>query len=290
VTLYAFAPRATRLAVLATTVGIAYAIADLFAPLVARIVRRFTLDADPTRIPQRSNESGRKVKPTTSRRKAIAMSPKIIFATAATLLLTTTTSLADDGIKKEMPPISNALEIAIGGGYMRGAGDVGHNMAAVDDLTEGGGGAELHVGYRITPELVVGAYGTLSGYEVGDAVATTTDLAIGATAGVEGVYHFRPSMQVDPWVSVGAGWKALWLGNDDGTERALQGIELTRVQIGVDYRLTPTFALAPFMGASAAMFLAEDTMTSSGYQQIDHTEVNWSVSAGLMGRFDILTR
>ena len=212
---------------------------------------------------------------------------KIIFATVTGLVLTTSTALAQpaDG-SYAMPAISNALEIAIGGGYMRSAGDIGNNMAAVDELTEDGGGADVSIGYRMTPNLAIGVYGTLSGYDVGTKALPTTDLAIGATLGVKADWHFRPTMQVDPWVSIGAGWRGLWLGNDDETERALHGIEMTRVQIGVDYRVTPTFALAPYLGASATMFLAEDTMATNGYDAIASNDVNWSFTAGLLGRFD----
>jgi hypothetical protein len=272
-------PPAQRLATLAITMGVIYAIVDLFAQLVRK------LDRDPTRIPQRSSESERMV---FSQRKGIAMKKLITTAIAATVLLSTT-SLADtnDALTHEMPAISNALEIAIGGGYMRSAGDIGRGHAAVDDYAEGGGGAEVAVMYRMSSHLAIGLYGTLSGYNVGHAVAPTTDLAIGATAGVKADWHFRPHTRIDPWVSIGAGWRALWLGADEGTERTLQGIEMTRVQLGVDYRITPTFALAPYIGASAAMFLAEDTMTANGYDEISSNEVNWTFTAGLLARFDV---
>jgi len=275
-------PSAMRLATLAVTLGFIYAIADLFASL-ASLARK--LDRDPTRIPQQSSASDRMV---VSQRKGNVMN-KIIFATVAGLVLSSSSVLADnsDRLDHAMAPISNALEIAIGGGYMRSGGDIGRNMDGVDDLTSNGGGAELSIGYRLNPNLSLGVYGTLSGYDVGAAVAPTTDLAIGATLGLKADWHFRPAMAIDPWVSIGAGWRGLWLGNDAGTERAYQGIELTRVQFGVDYRVTPTFALAPYMGASAAMFVAEDTMTSDGYDEISSNEVNFSFTAGLLARFDL---
>jgi hypothetical protein len=170
---------------------------------------------------------------------------------------------------------------------MRSAGDIGRGMASVDDLTSDGGGAELSIGYRMSPNLALGVYGTVSGYDVGPRVAPTTDMAVGATLGVKADWHFRPAMTVDPWVSIGAGWRGLWLGNENETERALHGIEMTRVQLGIDYRVAPTFALAPYIGASASMFIAEDTMSTNGYEEISSNEVNWSFTAGLMGRFDI---
>lgn len=125
-------------------------------------------------------------------------------AIAATLVLSSS-SLADtDARTHEMPAVSNALEIAVGGGYMRSAGDIGRGHQAVE-----------------------------------------------------------------------------------GTERTLQGIEMTRVQLGVDYRVAPTFALAPYLGASAAMFIAEDTMSSNGYDEVSSNDVNWTFTAGLMARFDL---
>ena len=39
--------------------------------------------------------------------------------------------------------------------------------------------------------------------------------------------------------------------------------------------------------ANTATFVAEDTMTSSGYDEISSNEVNWSFTAGLMARFDV---
>lgn len=254
------APTATRLATLAITLGLIYAVADLIAALVRSLPR-----------PQK---------------KETAMN-KIIFASVAGLILTQTTSLAEaDGITKEVPALSNALEIAVGAGYTRHAGDISSDGEAIDGLVEGGGGLELDVMYRVNPSFAFGVYGTVAGYEGGSHVSQKTD-GLGATLGVKLDWHYRPAMQIDPWVSVGAGYRGLWLASDDKFERALHGIEITRVQFGVDYRISPTFALAPYMGASAAMFIAEDRMMSSGYEEIPSNEVNWTFTAGLLARFDL---
>ena len=280
-------PSAMRLATLAITVGFAYAIADLFASLV----RPRGLDADPTRIPRQFTQSRPKVSFT---RKGNVMN-KIIFATVTGLVVTTSTTLAQpvESGATEVAPISNALEIAIGGGYLRSTGDIGRDMASVGDLTDNAAAGELSVTYRWTPQFSVGVYGTLSAYEAGERAAPATDMGIGATAGVKADWHFRPTLAVDPWVSIGAGWRGLWLGNvnskdgEDATERKLNGIELARVQFGLDYRISPTFALAPYIGAAASMFIAEDSMASAGYDEIANKEVNWSFTAGVLARFDV---
>ena len=166
-----------------------------------------------------------------------------------------------DKLASGMPAISNALEIALGGGYMRSAGDIGRDHAAVDEYAEGGGGVELSIGYRMSSHLALGVYGTLR---------ATTSVARRTGNGSRDRRDARregrlalPSAHADRSVGLGgAGWRALWLGTRRHRAR-LQGIEMTRVQAGIDYRIAPTFAIAPFIGASAAMFIAEDTMEST---------------------------
>jgi len=169
---------------------------------------------------------------------------------------------------------------------MQGVGDVGDGMASVDDVSRAGGGAELQIAYRMTPHLAIGAYGTLSGYNTGSRVAPTTDLVIGSTAGAKVDWHFRPTRAADPWFSLGAGWRGLWFGNDAGTEQKLQGIDVARLQLGVDCRLTPNIALTPYVGASGTVFLAKgDAM--GGWDAIDGKALSFSFTGGLLGRFDI---
>lgn len=207
-------------------------------------------------------------------------------------LLPSATALAQPGADTSVTtgapaPISNAVEIAVGGGYMQGVGRVGDSTSNVEDLSRSGGGANLEVGYRLTPNLTLGAYGTLSGYQTGERVAPSTDLVIAATAGLKADWHFRPASAIDPWVGLGTGWRELWLGNDAGTDQELRGIDLARVQAGLDYRLTSGVALTPYVGATATMFLAKEDAMTSGFDQIDNRKVNFSFTGGLMARFDM---
>ena len=254
------APTATRLATLAITLGLIYAVADLLTALVRSLPR-----------PQKKEP----------------VMNKIIFASVAGLVLTQSTSLAEaDGIHKQVPAMSDAIEISVGAAYMQHAGDIRNGGESVGDLVEEGAGLELDVMYRVSPNFAFGVYGTVAGYEGGKLVGDQTD-GLGATLGVKLDWHYRPAMQIDPWVSIGAGYRGLWLAHEEVFERSMHGIEITRVQFGVDYRISPTFALAPYMGASAAMFIAEDTMATTGYEEIASNEINWTFSAGLLARFDL---
>lgn len=182
---------------------------------------------------------------------------------------------------------SNALEISVGTGFSRGAGPIAGGMANhLEDLTGNGGAVELDVGYRIDPTWSIGGFGTLAKYATGHAADNGQD-NYSATAGVQAVAHFRPDRSVAPWVSVGTGWKGLWISPQDGQTTSLQGLELARVQVGLDYRVTRDLAIAPVIGASLDMFLQERSPMTSGYADLQTKKANFTGFAGLAGRFDV---
>jgi hypothetical protein len=183
-------------------------------------------------------------------------------------------------------PVKNALEIAIGTGYSQGGGKLGGSMRNLEDISGPGASVELDLGYRIIPSLSVGAYGTFSQYQHGDLVDSSTDV-FGATAGVQAAWHFRPDMSIDPWVSLGTGWKGLWLNPRSGKVTSLQGLELARLQLGVDYRVSKDISLTPVVGGSLGMFVSEDSPMTNDYTEIHDKQVNFTGFAGLSGRFDL---
>jgi hypothetical protein len=207
-------------------------------------------------------------------------------------LLAPAVAFADEGIEgagnfdHHVAAPANTLELAIGTGYAQGAGPVAGGMQHLEDLTGPGGAVEFDALYRINPTFAVGAYGTLSTYQHGDSIDGNTDV-LGATAGIQGVAHLRPSQSVDPWVSLGTGWRGLWLDPDQGKRTSLQGLELARVQLGVDYRLNDEVAIAPVIGGSLNMFVSQDSPMTDGYSELQDKKVNFIAFAGLAGRFDL---
>jgi hypothetical protein len=180
-------------------------------------------------------------------------------------------------------PVRNALELGIATGYSQGGGDLGGGMANLEDIAGAGVAVEIDLGYRVFPNLTLGVYGTFAGYAQGDLISNTA--VLGGTAGLQAAWHFRPEMSLDPWVSVGGGWKALWLEPDSGDRTSLQGFDLARVQIGLDYRVTPDLAIAPVVGGSLGLYVGQNTPMSDGYSEIEDKEVNFTGFAGLSGRF-----
>jgi hypothetical protein len=190
------------------------------------------------------------------------------------------------GFDHHVPAVQNAFEIGVATGYTQGGGKLGGNMGSLEDVSGPGGAVEVDLGYRIIPQLTLGAYGTFSKYQHGDSIDSSTDV-LGATAGLQGVLHLRPERSVDPWVSLGAGWKGLWLDPSSGKTTSLQGLELARLQLGVDYRVSKDVAIAPVIGGSLSMFISQDSAMTNDLTEITDKKVNFTGFAGLSGRFDI---
>jgi len=180
----------------------------------------------------------------------------------------------------------NAFELGVATGYSQGGGPVGGALAHLEDISGAGAAVELDAAYRINPTFSIGAYGTFSKYATGDQVSGNADV-LGASAGIQAAAHLRPDRSVDPWISLGAGWKGLWLNADQGKNTSLQGLDLARIQLGVDYRVTKDAAISPVIGGSLGLFVSQDSPMTDGYTEINDKKVNFTGFAGLAGRFDL---
>jgi hypothetical protein len=190
------------------------------------------------------------------------------------------------GVATEVPAVDHAFEVGVATGFAMGFGKVGNNMDTLEQISEGGGSVELDLGYRFTPNLSAGVYGTFSVFNSEHHTKTAFDV-VSTTAGLQATWHVRPAQHIDPWINVGAGWKAMWFDlSGDSAATALQGIELARLQVGIDTRLSRTVAIAPVLGGSASMFLGQGTAMTS-MSEIRDKEVNFTGFAGVAGRFDL---
>jgi outer membrane protein W len=188
----------------------------------------------------------------------------------------------------KLAPVKNALELTVASGYAQGFGDVGSNRPSLGDAAKAGGALQLGVGYRLIPQLTLGAYGTGSIYERGGQVSDAAKL-YSATAGVQADWHFLPGgHQFDPFVTLGTGWRGFWIKEDQGTT-SLQGLEIAKLQLGVDYRMDRAIAISPLIGVDLSTFLSQDTSSSDSFHKIDSPKVDSFIFAGLQGRFDIPT-
>lgn len=188
-------------------------------------------------------------------------------------------------LDREVPATSTSLEIAVGGGYTQGVGGAG-SSGSVEDITGPGGTVELQVGVRWTSQFSLGVYGTLARFRHGDQFADGSS-AHGATAGIHAVWHARASRSLDPWISAGSGWRGLWLSPSEGIPMSVHGIELLRIQLGIDYRFTRWFAISPVIGISASLFLVEGADMATERTRLQDNRLNVYGFTGILGRFDI---
>jgi hypothetical protein len=190
---------------------------------------------------------------------------------------------------RDLPAANRAVELTIGTGYAQGLGNVATRQAKLTDVGTAGGAVEGSVGYRLIPPLTLGVYGSGAMFGRGDQVDSSANL-YSATAGVQADWHFLPSAHdLDPWVSLGSGWRGYWIHADQGTT-SIQGLEMAKLRLGVDYRISPAVAISPVIGADLSLFLSQSNPASNGsFSNISSPNVNTFVFAGLLGRFDVPT-
>jgi hypothetical protein len=216
----------------------------------------------------------------------IAIVSTLLVAAAEPALAQQDAEVSATAVSRPSGAPSRAWEIGVGVGYSQGAGDIGSNSPTLTDLTHGGGELQVNVGYRINPRWLVGLYGTVGKYSLGSLTPDGSDVW-SVTAGAQANYHFSPEEQWDPWIGLGVGWRGHWIDKPAGTD-SRHGLDLARLQVGVDYRVSPAFSIAPYVGASASMFLAQELAQQTSFSNVHDPNVNLFFFGGVMGRFDIL--
>ena len=188
----------------------------------------------------------------------------------------------------DLAPATHAVELTLGTGYQQGFGKIASAQPSLTDVGHAGGAIQLGVGYRLLPQLTLGLYGSGAEFSRGSQVDSSATL-YSAAAGAQADWHFLPGgSQFDPWLSLGSGWRGYWISENAGKTSA-QGMELAKLQVGVDYRMTRAIAISPVIGADLSTFFTQSTPESSGFHNVSSPEVNTFVFAGLMGRFDLAT-
>jgi hypothetical protein len=106
-------------------------------------------------------------------------------------------------------------------------------------------------------------------------------------AGVQAQYHLLPFNRWDPWVGAGTGWRGYWMVDDEAGTSVLQGVDIVRAQVGVDYHFSPSLIVTPTIGATITQFIGESGPGDAGYHRLEDARPVSFFSVGLGGRFDI---
>jgi hypothetical protein len=195
--------------------------------------------------------------------------------------------------EKAMPAPAKAFEINFASAYNQGWGNLTDNQSIagrtfggrqVQDVAGAGLQFELDLGWRATPSLAVGVYGTIAGYTNQTPVNGTNFRSL--TTGIQGQWFMRPYHSFNPWVTLGTAYRASWLVPEIGGNTSRHGWEVARVQIGTDFRLAPAISIAPYVAGDLNLMFSENPPFGES-RSLDGTPTYATFTAGILGRFDV---
>jgi hypothetical protein len=185
-----------------------------------------------------------------------------------------------------LPAPSKAFEIGVSLGYAQGFGDLSCEKG-LGQVAGAGAGLGLNLSYRVSPMLSVGVA------TQGQAFTPDKELGRGArvygmTAGLDATIHLAPYNQVDPFISVGTGYRMLWaMPKGSGNDVLAHGFQLARLNVGLDMRVSKDVAVGPMIGADLNTFAWKNPAGAKGNERIQGMGVSTFLYAGLQGRFDV---
>src|SRR5262249_41650160 len=119
----------------------------------------------------------------------------------------------------------------------------------------------IDVGYRVTPNLILAAYGQLGfGLLKEDCPSGASCSVKDWRFGVGARYHVQPAEKIDPWLGIGAGYEVLSIDARMGSNAfsvSGKGWELANLQGGVDFQVSRDAYLGPFVSFSVDMTTSE---------------------------------
>jgi len=182
-----------------------------------------------------------------------------------------------------------ALEVGVSTQYTQGFGDIyrGAGLNRVQDVANAGLGIGFNFAYRASPGFAIGAVGQYQEFKADNRLPGGTNTR-GTTAGIQADFHMAPYSRLDPWASIGTGYRILWIVPDGAANNTMyHGFELGKLQLGADVRVSKDVAMGPFVGADLNMFVWRNPEGAVGNIELPSKRVNTFIFAGLQGRFDL---
>jgi hypothetical protein len=215
-------------------------------------------------------------------------SQTVVLAGALVLLASRSFGQGSVGIldtDQELGCLHGALELGIGVAYSQGVGSLGGGDIPSLTATAGGGELlELDVGWRLNPNLLFGAYGNGAKLNPRNAFAGADIWSF--AAGLHANWHFLPGKPADPWIEFGGGYRVYSIAQPEGTEYR-HGLDVVRIQVGVETPLTKQIAISAFFGGALSLFLTRKGPLENSYSSIPDPQITAFFNAGLMARFDL---
>jgi hypothetical protein len=189
-------------------------------------------------------------------------------------------------------------------GYAPAMGDVYEvdgEASALSDGVKSQIPIQIDAGYKLTPALTLGAYFSYGFGQLGSDLSDVCDefdldcSARSVRLGVQALYAFKSvSPQWVPWAGAGFGyeWASVTLeGGGAKMEQGFSGFEFLNLQAGVDYAISPKFAIGPYAMFSIAQY-SSGTLSMTGEEDVEvfdtaDTAMHQWLHFGVRGQFDL---
>ncbi len=189
-------------------------------------------------------------------------------------------------------PSASRAQVTLGlrVGWAPAMGDVVKD-AKLSDAVKSQFPIQLDAMYRITTDFSAGVYGSYGWGLLGDQVKNACDAinrscdASNVRVGAQLAYAFNQmKAPLVPWVGVGSGyeWNMVKTIIGDTTAR---GWEYVNLQLGGDYKVSPQFAIGPFINFSIGQYSKQE-VPGSTLSISDKGTHEW-FGFGLRGKFDL---
>ena len=96
-----------------------------------------------------------------------------------------------------------------------------------------------------------------------------------------------PFSRWDPWVGAGSGWRGYWAVDDEAGTSTLLGVDVARLQVGVDYHLNRRMTISPTIGVSISEFVSQREAGEASFHDVIDPRPTTFLFIGTAGRFDI---
>jgi len=186
------------------------------------------------------------------------------------------TSQASQASQSSLKP----LEVEVGAGYFLGFGTMAPRQS-YDGVPGSGSGVAAGLDYRLSWRWALGIQG-----QYYDFSSDSSSPARGLAANLGATWHFNRARRAAPWLRLGTGYRALWVGDPSsatGDVVLRSGFELATVTAGYDAALSTSIAVAPVLGAGLDVFVWRDA--TGGIGQSSSTRAGSFIYTGLQGRF-----
>ncbi len=176
----------------------------------------------------------------------------------------------------------HAFEAVLDVAYVQPTGGVsdGHS---IQEAVGGGVQLGLGLGYRFAPLWSLDLHGDFHDSQ-GRGLGTTGDTR-GMAIVVGPTFHVLPYEFIDPYVSLGTGYRLL-IEQRDENRPTTTGLDLLRIQLGLDVRMSSSVGLSLYIAGDVATFLWSSSESSFGALS-GGPKLNAFFSGGAQARFDI---